>query len=217
MAPHEFAEAHPKEWIIRRGAIERVMLEANRRKMRTWNGDLKRKNIWMWGKPGVGKSRWAHEHPVNGETLVKMCNKWWEGMDPRLVSKVIIEDFPAQQADIHAHHLKVWLDRYVFIGESKGSSLMISPGRFFVMITANFHPKECFTRQQDLEAIMRRMTVMEMTAKNAPLLRRIRLDQTILQSSNEDEEDELDLEPISLEEATEALKCELFGDEDEEW
>jgi hypothetical protein len=217
MSPTEFAEIHPKEWIIRRSAIERLMLEAGRKRMHTWNGKLSSKNVWIWGAPGVGKSRWAHQLKNTGETLCKMVNKWWEGMDPRIVTKVIIDDFPAApHGDIHAHHVKVWADRYVFVGETKGSSMLISPGRFFLIVTANYPPDSCFSRTEDLEAIKRRFAVIEMTRANAKLLKRVQLDEGILQKAEEEwNEEEENNDPISLEEATQALKHE--PSEEEEW
>jgi hypothetical protein len=157
--------------------------------MRTWGGKLSHKNVWIWGKPGVGKSRWAHQLKVDGETLTKMVNKWWEGKDPRLVKKVIIDDFPASpQGDIHAHYIKVWADRYVFVGETKGSSMLISPGGFFRIVTANYRPENCFGRAEDLEAIKRRFTVREMTVQNSPILKRVQLDEKILQKTEENAE-----------------------------
>lgn len=216
LSPTEFAEKNPKEWLIRRAAIERIMLESSRKKMKTWGGALKQKNVWMWGKPGVGKSRWAHEVPVQGETLTKMVNKWWEGMDPRLVTKVIIEDFPAAPfGDMHAHHLKVWADRYVFVGETKGSSMLISPGRWFLIITSNYPPERCFNREEDLEAIRRRFTILEMKRENSVLLKRIRLQEEILEKNEEEVGEEEDIEPITLQEAAEALKHE--PEMEEEW
>jgi hypothetical protein len=47
MGPEQFAEKWPKEWLIRRGAVERLMLDAAKKSMRVWNGDLKAKNVWI--------------------------------------------------------------------------------------------------------------------------------------------------------------------------
>jgi hypothetical protein len=47
LAPSKFAEKHPKEWLLRRSAIERLMLESSKKHMKAWDGKLSRKNIWI--------------------------------------------------------------------------------------------------------------------------------------------------------------------------
>jgi MoxR-like ATPase len=77
-------------------------------------------------------------------------------------------------------HLKIWGDRYPFIGETKGSAVMVEPRRFFVIITSNFPMEQCFTRQEDLEALKRRFHVIHMTEDKRVLVETMRLDQEIL-------------------------------------
>jgi hypothetical protein len=94
-------------------------------------------------------------------------------MDTRNVRKVIIEDFPPLPiGDMHAQNMKIWADRYVLVGETKGSSMAVEPGRFFLIVTSNYHPNQCFSREMDLEAITRRFSIMEMTKENAGLVKR---------------------------------------------
>jgi hypothetical protein len=211
MSAEEFAQTWPKEWLIRRGAVERLMLDASKKRMKVWPGQLQHKNVWLWGQPGIGKSRWAHLQETDGETLKKNCNRWWDGMDVRSVRKVIIEDFPcAPQGDMHAYYLKIWGDRYNFTGEVKNSALCIDPGRFFLIVTSNYHPRSCFTKTEDLEAICRRFSVIEMTKKNKTMIESIRLDQNILSADAEEEEErngeeEEQRQEITIQEALEAL------------
>jgi hypothetical protein len=47
LTPMQFAEKHPKEWALRRQPIERLMLEAAKRKMKAWNGILTSTNVWI--------------------------------------------------------------------------------------------------------------------------------------------------------------------------
>jgi hypothetical protein len=223
LTPAAFAEAHPREWLLRRNAIERLMLESSKKRMRAWDGKLRNKNVWIWGAPGVGKSRWADSLQVTGETFRKNFNKWWCGMETRTVRKVIIEDWPARpQGDMLAQHLKIWADRYCFCAETKGSSVPVMPGRFFLIITSNFQIEDCFGRREDVGAIKRRFTELEMTLENQKLVARLRLDEGILGKLEEDEEDEEieKEEPMTLEELMDAMGNLTPGEEveeDDEW
>jgi hypothetical protein len=48
---------HAQEMSAEEFAIERILSD---------------KNVEIWGKPGIGKSKWAHKTPVAGTTLMKM-------------------------------------------------------------------------------------------------------------------------------------------------
>jgi hypothetical protein len=209
MNPNQFQEQHPIEWMLRRGAIERIMLESAKRKMKAWDGILTRKNVWLWVAPGIGKSKWANNLATSGETFRKNFNKWWCGMETRTVTKVIVEDWPASlQGDVRSQHLKIWGDRYCFCGETKGSSIRIMPGAFFLLITSNYPIKSCFQREEDYNAIKRRFCEIQMTKQNEKLVSRLNLDETILAKIPEEDEDEQENEEepaISLEEPMEAM------------
>jgi hypothetical protein len=211
----EFVEAHPREWLIRRPQIERLMLDSAKARMRVWNGVLTQKNYWIWGAAGLGKSRWANNLVVAGDTYRKNYNKWWCGFDSRTVQKVVIEDWPGgQQGEILAQHCKIWGDRYPFVGETKGSALMVEPGAFFLIITSNFAPEQCFSRPQDLDAITRRFNIIELTKANRILVNSLQLNLTILtRYDNETEEEEE--EKKELEEAREQLECSEIEEEGE--
>jgi hypothetical protein len=102
---------------------------------------------------------------------------------------VLIGDWPSKPAgDMLNQHLKVWGDRYCCIGETKGSAMLIAPGKFFLIITSNYHPNQCFSREEDLGAIMRRFAVIDMNRKNEKMIKHLILDRTILQKDEEEEE-----------------------------
>ena len=82
-----------------------------------WDGELKSKNIWLWGISGVGKSKWARQQALEKETYVKNCNKWWDGYKDSEVKLIIIEDFPRDQGNWLINVMKIWCDRYSFDGE----------------------------------------------------------------------------------------------------
>ena len=130
-----------------------------------WDGDLKSKNICLWGLSGVKKSKWAHQQALEKETFVKGCSKWWDGYKDSEVKLLIIEDFPRDQGNWLINILKIWCDRYSFDGEVKGGTKRINPGKWWLIVTCN-HPIDYIFQgaaEEDVNAIKRRFTELEMT------------------------------------------------------
>jgi hypothetical protein len=178
-----FKTLHAKEWLMRRQAIERIMIDSFGRKAKKWNGQLPRKNLWLWGKTGPGKSRWANSQVPPWNTLKKNCNKWWCGYSGQNTRLVLIEDYPSVQSggNCLVHHMKLWSDRYPFQGEVKGSSLLIQPGRFCIIVTSNFSIAQCFQNEEDINAIKRRFHEEELTKQNEAVRRAIKMSFTELE------------------------------------
>jgi hypothetical protein len=108
----EFSAKCPGEWILRRSAIERIMIESAQAKAQKWDGNLQDKNIWLSGAPGVGKSRWADSQRIGFAYDKKNVNQWWNAFDPRRHLKVTVEDCPCRpQGDCLQHHLEICADR----------------------------------------------------------------------------------------------------------
>lgn len=181
LCPNEFEEKYPKYWVQHREQVMKVMIDHALENAAPWDGDLQCKNIWVWGKPGIGKSKWANGQVSAGEMFKKNVNKWWDGFNLLCHKFVIIEDYPPRpQGQMLCQHLKIWSDRYPFIGECKGSHMGIEPGRFFLIITSNYSIEECFDNPEDVEAIKRRFYEVEMTRENALMIRSMNLDTDIL-------------------------------------
>lgn len=123
---------------------------------KTYNGELRDKNIWIHGKPGTGKSL-AARFCDSKHIYTKNLNKWWDGYNDEKV--VILEDIDPDKAKMLAHHMKIWCDRYPFTGEVKGSSVSISP-TYNLIVTSNYSIDYCFDKV-DAEAIHRRFTEIE--------------------------------------------------------
>jgi hypothetical protein len=94
---------------------------------------------------------------------------------------VIIEDWPASPfGDCLVQHLKIWGDRDTFIGETKGSAVMVEPRRFFAIIKSNFPMEQYFTRKEQIEPMKRRFHVILMKEENKGVIEAMRLDRSLL-------------------------------------
>lgn len=179
MDPWTFEDTYPMIWFYHRTRILNLMMDYALRNVNTWNGDLKAKNYWIWGRPGIGKSKWASNLMSIKFQYKKAVNKWWDGFNLIIHKCVVLEDFPSN-GQMFAQHLKIWGDRYSFMAECKGASMVIEPGRFFLIITSNYSIDNCFENPEDIDAIKRRFSEFECTDNSIQLLNALVPDQSIL-------------------------------------
>jgi hypothetical protein len=109
--------------------------------------------LWVWGAPGVGKSRYIRE--TFSPLYVKTSIKWFDDYEGE--DYILIEDVDPSTMDNKAHLFKIWFDRYQFRVEVKGGSQLIRPK--LVIVTSNYSIEECFDKV-DATAILRRCEVM---------------------------------------------------------
>lgn len=123
------------------------------------------RGVWIWGAPGVGKSHFARQVLGQQGYYPKLNNKWWDGYQGQQIC--VMEDVDKETIKFLHHHLKIWADRWGFIGETKGGA--VAPNHRWLVVTSNYSIMEIL---QDLEdralatAIMRRFKRYQMLERN---------------------------------------------------
>ena len=160
-------EVHPESAMYVRYRSYLDHIAAAKRPPFIFNGELNTKNLWIVGPAGCGKSKFVRDAAIaeNKSLYSKPANKWWDGYCEQ--DYVLLDDISPDICKFLKDHLKIWLDRYDFTAEIKGSSMRIDPKYRFV-ITSQYRPDECFNAT-DLEAIARRVEVWDMTARDSGL------------------------------------------------
>lgn len=163
MTLEDFTNEHPNEAVHNLRNLEYLRSQLIRT-TETWNGDLKEKNLWIWGAPGTGKSKWARNQMETRKIYLKGPNKWWNGYQEGEHNMVLFEDFP-EDGKYLAQYMKIWSDRYCFTAELKGSGTLINPGRYFMIVTSNYSIDQVF-QGIDAEALKRRFTQVQIMGQN---------------------------------------------------
>lgn len=114
-----------------------------------------KKCLWLYGEPGTGKSRFAHDLGKD-VSYWKNPNKWWDNYKGDKV--VILDDFDKTH-EVLGYHLKRWADRYPVLCETKGGS--IYPDYDILIVTSNYHPNEIFKDTMLVAALERRFDLLK--------------------------------------------------------
>jgi len=136
------------------------------RNVKMYEGDLRKKNLWIVGKPGAGKTKLIYQSFENYVTDVycKPAGKWFEHWYDSNWKCILIDDINHynEQRQWSIDFLKKILDRYPFYVEMKGSSCVIDP-RINVVVTSQFNIDDVVINRSDAEALKRRCTTIELT------------------------------------------------------
>ena len=166
MSPMEFETEHPMFMFNHRHQVMETMIQfADNKKV--FNGSLNRKNFWVWGKTGTGKTSWAYREGEGHHIYRKAINKWWDGYDVFVHDLVIVDEWPALVAGREGlaggqcSNLKNWADRYPFLAECKGSTINVSPATYILVVTSQYPIHDCFSNPEDIAALKRRFHQIE--------------------------------------------------------
>lgn len=124
---------------------------------------VKRNAVVFTGCTGSGKSyrAWSEAGP---EAYPKdPRTKWWTGYQSQ--TNVVIDEF---RGGIDISHFLRWTDDYSVLVETKGSATPLLANR--IWITSNLHPRDWYPELDPVtaEALMRRLTIIEMNEKYIP-------------------------------------------------
>lgn len=97
------------------------------------------KIIVLHGRPGTGKSRWAHTHFPGAAWVDNLTGKWWDGYSGS--QPVIIDDF---DGGYPFRFLLKLLDRYPLRLAVKGGHVMARMSH--IIFTSNLAPSEWYGR-----------------------------------------------------------------------
>lgn len=153
-------EEFPQEYCTQLKKLEHVH-NKRKRELDVLNGEMLHE--WIVGPTGCGKSRSARV--ANPDAYVKNPNvKWWDGYDGQ--NCVIIDDFDKYQVS-QGGDMKRWLDRYPFQAEMKGTQELIRPIK--IVVTSQYYPHEIWDDQKTVDAINRRIKLVELEKPLYPL------------------------------------------------
>lgn len=143
-------EAYPGEYIRNFKNLHNIRVE------NLPHAGTEKKCLWLYGKPGCGKSRFAFGLNPDS-TYPKMANKWWCGYKDQTV--IVLDDF-GKDHRVLGYHLKRWADRYPAVLEVKGSSIPTTYDTF--VITSNYSIEEIWDGDEEtIAAINRRFKSLQ--------------------------------------------------------
>ena len=115
------------------------------------------KNLWIYGKPGCGKTYYATH--LYEKFYMKSQTKWWDGYNDEEV--VILDDYDDPSL---GHYIKIWADNYSCKGEIKNGTVHLNFKVF--IITSNYMPRSLWPQDKPTQyAICRRFNFISVSGE----------------------------------------------------
>jgi len=147
----ELKEQYPGEYIRHLGNLHKVHVEVMN------SASSIKKCLWLFGRPGCGKSRFAHDY--DNAAYFKNPNKWWDNFDETKHKTIIIDDLEPSHS-VLGYHIKRWADRYPVLCETKGGSIYANYD--ILIVTSNYRPETIWPNDTEMQdAIKRRFHIYE--------------------------------------------------------
>lgn len=109
---------------------------------------------WYYGSTGTGKTKYVYKNFKDIYNTLDSI-KWWDGYDQN--ETILIDDMRKDYCKFH--QLLKLLDRYPYKGEIKGGYVEINSPN--IIITCPFHPRDLYETREDVEQLLRRITVIQ--------------------------------------------------------
>jgi len=140
---------HPTTYVKYYHGLERLIQQASKNRDRNDPPTT----IWLWGKTGVGKTKFVYDNFPEAEIYSKDGSKWWDGYHQQQC--ILVDDFDG--AWPFRDFLR-FTDRYAYPGQTKGGYVKINSP--FIIITCE-HPPQHFWNENDLAQVLRRFQHIE--------------------------------------------------------
>lgn len=117
---------------------------------------------WYWGASGTGKTRSVYEEFPESNIYESISFRWWDGYSQQEV--ILIDDMRRDYAKYHI--ILRLLDRYPLMVEVKGGHTQINSK--YIIITSAYHPKDLYETREDINQLLRRITIIRKFEKKKP-------------------------------------------------
>lgn len=115
---------------------------------------------WIYGPTGTGKTRFVFDNePLEHLWLASNDLKWFDGYSGQ--PAVLMDDFRGNFCSFHS--LLRYLDRYPMRVPVKGGFVVWNPLRIY--ITSSRHPSQIYQVDEDVNQLLRRITVIRYTGE----------------------------------------------------
>ena len=138
--------------------------------------------VWLYGEAGAGKSQRARK--LYPGSYPKACNKWWDGYQQE--EYVLIDDFDKRH-EVLSHYLKIWSDKYGYLGETKGGTVVCRPQ--VVCVTSQYSIDDIWEDKETRDALKRRFKeiLVERSEWDNPIARAMKAKELVAKAKAADE------------------------------